>query len=68
MLVADLDAAGQLKQSSDQLTQRIRKLEQENQQLRTTITELTGQLEQLITESETLEITVSESLETLSDQ
>ncbi len=47
-----LDAVGQLKKDTTQKTEKILQLEQENQELRSTIAELTEQLDQVILDSE----------------
>jgi len=58
-----LDAAGQYKQDTAQKSQVIQELEQENQELRSTITELTEQLDQVIIDSELSDSTASEFIE-----
>jgi len=58
-----LDAAGQFKQDTAQKAQMIQELEQENQELRSTITDLTAQLDQVIIDSELSDSTASEYIE-----
>ena len=58
-----LDAAGQYKQDTAQKALLIQELEQENQELRSTIADLTEQLDQAIIDSELSDTTVSEFVE-----
>ena len=58
-----LDAAGQFKQDTAQKAQMIQQLEQENQELRSTIADLTEQLDQVIIDSELSDTTASEFIQ-----